>query len=143
MFQTPLPRSTSIVAMEGGDPEKTPVGLSTRTSSRGASSDENALTNKTKTEGNLSGPPSEEIADLTKLDSKVVKVDVVKDEDEAFQHLPPDEAAILKRQVFVPTVKAGFATLYRYGTRNDFIIMGISAVCSIAGGAALPLMTVC
>jgi ATP-binding cassette subfamily B (MDR/TAP) protein 1 len=129
--------------MVGGDPEKTSVEPSTRTSSRGDSSDENTVAHQNKNEGVLTETASEDVTDLKKLDSKVVQVDLVKDEDEAFKHLPPAEAEILKRQVFVPTVKAGFATLYRYGTRNDFIIMGVSGICSIAGGAALPLMTVC
>jgi ATP-binding cassette subfamily B (MDR/TAP) protein 1 len=73
------------------------------------------------------------------LDSSA-KVEI-KDED-IYAHLPPAEAAILKRQVDIPVVKSGWKALYRYSTTNDIIIMVISAICSIAAGAALPLMTV-
>ncbi|KAI1661901.1 P-loop containing nucleoside triphosphate hydrolase protein [Daldinia decipiens] len=78
---------------------------------------------------------------LEKADSKVVKV--AKDSnDDPFRHLPADEAEVLKRQVITPEVRTGVLTLYRYSSRNDLIIMAVSAVCAIAGGAALPLMTV-
>ncbi|OTB07208.1 hypothetical protein M426DRAFT_318239 [Hypoxylon sp. CI-4A] len=63
-------------------------------------------------------------------------------EDEPYRHLPSKEAEILKRQVFTPEVKTGVATLYRYASRNDLLIMAVSALGAIAGGAALPLMTV-
>ena len=36
----------------------------------------------------------------------------------------------------------GVATLYRYASRNDLIIMFVGAIMAIASGAALPLMTV-
>jgi hypothetical protein len=69
-------------------------------------------------------------------------IKVKENEDDPFKHLPADEAAILKRQVDVTVVPTSFKELYRYATRNDKIIIAISVVCSIAGGAALPLMTV-
>ncbi|KAI1128072.1 ABC transporter [Nemania abortiva] len=79
--------------------------------------------------------------DLSKLDSKAV--DVRKDSnDDPFQHLPENEASILRKQVTTPEIKTGFTTLYRYATRNDLIIIFISAIAAIAAGAALPLMTV-
>ncbi|KAH6653974.1 ABC transporter [Truncatella angustata] len=82
-----------------------------------------------------------DVAPLAQVDSKVIKQ--AKEEDtDPFRHLPAHEADILKRQVNTPTVKAGAAILYRYASRNDLIIMFISAICAIAGGAALPLMTV-
>lgn len=59
-----------------------------------------------------------------------------------FRHLPDDEAAVLRRQVILPEVKTGFVSLYRYASANDLIIIAVSAVCAIASGAALPLMTV-
>ncbi|KAI0115349.1 P-loop containing nucleoside triphosphate hydrolase protein [Daldinia grandis] len=78
---------------------------------------------------------------LEKADSKVVKA--AKDSNnDPFRHLPANEAEILKRQVITPEVRTGVLTLYRYSSRNDLIIMAVSAVCAIAGGAALPLMTV-
>ncbi|KAI1393924.1 P-loop containing nucleoside triphosphate hydrolase protein [Hypoxylon trugodes] len=63
-------------------------------------------------------------------------------ENDPFNHLPANEAEILKRQVFTPEVKTGVATIYRYSSRNDLLIMAVSALGAIAGGAALPLMTV-
>ncbi|KAI1777743.1 P-loop containing nucleoside triphosphate hydrolase protein [Hypoxylon cercidicola] len=80
-------------------------------------------------------------AALEKTDSKVSKISKDIDND-PFKHLPANEAEILKRQVITPEVKAGVATLYRYSSRNDLIIMFVSALGAIAGGAALPLMTV-
>ncbi|KAI1457756.1 P-loop containing nucleoside triphosphate hydrolase protein [Annulohypoxylon moriforme] len=63
-------------------------------------------------------------------------------ENDPFGHLPAHEADILRRQVITPEVKSGISTLYRYASRNDLIIMAVSAVGAIAGGAAMPLMTV-
>lgn len=80
----------------------------------------------------------EENLSLKKLDSKVVDV---KDND-PFRHLPEHERAILKRQVDVPDVKVGYFTLYRYATKMDILILIIAGICAIAGGAAMPLMTV-
>ncbi|KIW09268.1 hypothetical protein, variant [Verruconis gallopava] len=80
-------------------------------------------------------------ADLNKLDSKVVQVGNSDDKD-PFKHLPEHEAEILRRQVDIPDVKVGFFTLYRYATRTDWTIWAISCVCTIAAGAAMPLMTV-
>ncbi|RDW84701.1 hypothetical protein BP6252_02291 [Coleophoma cylindrospora] len=77
---------------------------------------------------------------LVKLDSKIVQVKNA-DED-IYKHLPPNEAAILKRQVDTPELNIGWRALYRYSTRNDILIIFISSICSIAAGAALPLMTV-
>lgn len=72
--------------------------------------------------------------------SNIVKVGD-KDQD-IYGHLPPHEAAILKRQVDIPTAKGGFKAIYRYSTNYDLLIIFISSICSIAAGAALPLMTV-
>lgn len=86
--------------------------------------------------------PEEDAAVIEKINSKVTPPPQENDEDSPFRHLPPHEAEILKRQVFVPQVKVGIKTLYRYSTTNDLIIIFISSICSIASGAALPLMTV-
>jgi ATP-binding cassette subfamily B (MDR/TAP) protein 1 len=80
--------------------------------------------------------------DLEKADSRVVKQIAKGEDDDPYKHLPADEAAVLKNQVFTPDVKVGIATLYRYASRNDLIIMAVSAIAAIASGAALPLMTV-
>ena len=89
-----------------------------------------------------SGSSSEDITKLEKLDSHIVKVPEVKKEDEAYQHLPPHEREIVKRQLDIPTVTVTFKTLYRYATTVDLIIIAVSCVCAIAGGAVMPLMTV-
>lgn len=79
---------------------------------------------------------------LEKADSKVVQPAKADDPDDLYRHLPAHQAEILKRQVFTPEVKQGVAIIYRYSSRNDIIIIAISAICAIASGAALPLMTV-
>ncbi|UKZ85891.1 uncharacterized protein TrAFT101_001735 [Trichoderma asperellum] len=63
------------------------------------------------------------------------------DPEEPFRHLPDNEAEILKRQALTPNLKQGIAALYRYSSGLDIFIMIIGAICSIANGAALPLMT--
>ncbi|KAI1265157.1 ABC transporter [Xylariaceae sp. FL1019] len=70
------------------------------------------------------------------------KSDPEKPENDPYRHLPEHEATIIKRQVLTPEVKAGFATLYRYASRNDLIIIFFGSIGAIASGAALPLMTV-
>jgi ATP-binding cassette subfamily B (MDR/TAP) protein 1 len=64
-------------------------------------------------------------------------------DDSLFAHLPEHEKEILKRQLESPSVKVSFFILYRYASRTDILIMIVSAICSIAAGAALPLFTVC
>ena len=82
-------------------------------------------------------------SDLEKLDSKIVKVRDVKEGDDLYAHLPAHEREIIQRQLDIPPITASFLTLYRYATRNDIIIIVISAICAIIGGAVMPLMTVC
>ncbi|KYK57772.1 hypothetical protein DCS_04785 [Drechmeria coniospora] len=80
---------------------------------------------------------------LAKADTKVAAPQPPADDpDEPYRHLPPHQAQILKRQVFTPTLKKGFGDIYRYSSRNDVLILIVSAICAIASGAALPLMTV-
>lgn len=90
-----------------------------------------------------SGSSSHDDPALEKLDSKIVKVGEVKEGEEAYAHLPPHEKEIVKKQLDIPAVKVTFKTLYRYATWNDLMIVAISALCAIAGGAVMPLMTVC
>ena len=86
---------------------------------------------------------SEDIAHLEKFDSHIIKVpEAKKDDDEAYAHLPDHEKEIVKRQLDIPTVTVTFKTLYRYATRNDILIILLSCICAIAGGAVMPLMTV-
>lgn len=79
---------------------------------------------------------------LRKLDSTIVKVEDSKDDDAACAHLPPNEKEIVKEQLHIPNVSVTYWTLFRYATKSDLAIIFISAICAIAGGAALPLMTV-
>jgi len=86
---------------------------------------------------------SKDLIDIEKADSKVIiPTKKAEDDEDLFKHLPPHEAEILKRQVFTPTAKVGFVTLYRYASTYDLLIMAVAALCAIAAGAALPLMTV-
>lgn len=112
-----------------------------RPSSRGGSSGDHTVDIQEKDTGKQS--PAHEENDLSKLDSKIIKAkaDQEKEED-IYAHLPPHEAEILRRQVDVPVVKVGIKELYRYATRTDYVIIAVSALCAIAAGAALPLMTV-
>ena len=89
-----------------------------------------------------SGSSSDDIAQLKEVDSHIVKVPEVKKGEEAYAHLPPHEKEVVKRQLDIPEVKVTFTTLYRYATTNDLIIIAISSICAIAGGAVMPLMTV-
>ncbi|KLO98354.1 unnamed protein product [Fusarium fujikuroi] len=89
-----------------------------------------------------SSDPDNEKLDLTKADSAVIVPPKAENIEDHYRHLPPDEAEVLRRQVVSPEVKQGVAVLYRYASRNDILIILISSICSIAGGAALPLMTV-
>ncbi|PHH85449.1 hypothetical protein CDD83_395 [Cordyceps sp. RAO-2017] len=78
-----------------------------------------------------------------KTDSKTAAPPPPADEpDDPFRHLPAHEADVLRRQVFTPELRKGVGVIYRYSSRNDLIILFVSAVCAIASGAALPLMTV-
>jgi ATP-binding cassette subfamily B (MDR/TAP) protein 1 len=85
----------------------------------------------------------EKVADkITKLDSQVVNVPEKQKDEDIYAHLPAAEAEILRRQVQMPMIKASWRILYRYATTNDMIIIIVSSICSIAAGAALPLMTI-
>lgn len=117
-------------------------GLLRDSSSDGGLSRNDMVEEKQEQHSHSSGSSSEDISKLEQLDSHIVKVAEVKEGEEAYAHLPDHEKEIVKRQLDVPAVKVGFATLYRYATRNDMIIIVISAICAIAGGAVMPLMTV-
>jgi ATP-binding cassette subfamily B (MDR/TAP) protein 1 len=127
--------------MEGDLSEKGPARPITPSSSHGEST-ETGSAPKLKTEALNTGTESPAEEDLRKLDSHIITVPEKEQKEDPFAHLPPDEAEILRRQVDIPVVKSGYLTLYRYATTNDKIIIAISVFCAIAGGAALPLMTV-
>ena len=108
-----------------------------------SSSEKDSVAEKQHMHTSSSGSSSHDDPALEKLDSKIVKVGEVKEGEEAYAHLPPHEKEIVKRQLDIPTVKVTFRTLYRYSTWNDLMIVAVSAFCAIAGGAVMPLMTVC
>lgn len=110
--------------------------------SPGATTSEGDISEKQEYDRHSSSSSSQDITALEKLDSKIVKVGEVKDEEEAYAHLPPNEKEIVKRQLDIPPVTVTFKTLYRYATRNDLIIIFISSIAAIGGGAVMPLMTV-
>ena len=114
----------------------TDSGTSRRPSSHGSTTDSTEL-NTT-----VARDKTAEQKDLEKADSKVVQPPKEATDNDPFKHLPPDEAEVLRRQVFTPEVKAGVAALYRYSSTNDIIITVVSALAAIASGALLPLMTV-
>src|SRR5579862_3902229 len=87
-------------------------------------------------EASTNQPRDSDGASIEKLDSKVVEVDG----DDPLRHLPRREREIIKRQLEVPTVKVTFWNLFRYATKKDLLIIFISAICAIIGGAAQPLM---
>lgn len=64
------------------------------------------------------------------------------DKDAALAHLPEDEKQILKKQLDSPSVSGTFFGLYRYADVWDYLILLVSGICAIAGGAALPMFTV-
>ncbi|KAL1878822.1 hypothetical protein VTK73DRAFT_7475 [Phialemonium thermophilum] len=113
-----------------------------RPSSHGNSTDATAAAGLADVQQSHSPTHSVSRVDLEKKDSKVMIPAKETDPDAIYRGLPANEVDILKSQVTVPDVKAGVAALYRYSSRNDLIIMAVSAVCAVASGAALPLMTV-
>ena len=58
-----------------------------------------------------------------------------------FDHLPEDEAEILRRQINVESPNISFFTLYRYSTPIDKIWIVLAFTCAIGSGAALPMYT--
>ena len=107
-----------------------------------ASTHDEVLGEKQRLGQHSSGSSSEDVTKMEKLDSRIIKVGEVKDGDEALAHLPPHEREIVKRQLEIPPITVTYRTLYRYATRNDILIVIISAICAIIGGAVMPLMTV-
>ena len=103
---------------------------------------EDASDEKRERDTALSSTSSEDEKKLHRLDSRIVKVDEAKEGEEAYEHLPPHEREIVKKQLEIPSVTVTYKTLFRYATRNDILIILISALCAIAGGSVQPLMTV-
>ena len=114
-----------------------------REKGNGTSLEQEVLDEKREADTASSQSSSQDGPSLQKADSRIIKVDEVKEGEEAYAHLPPNEKEIVKRQLAIPSVTVTYKTLYRYATRNDLIIVAISAISAIAAGAVTPLMTVC
>lgn len=114
----------------------------TSSSSGHASIDEVTRDRETALTGQVAAPinPGVDPASLAKIDSRIVKVE--EGDNDPLDRLPEHERQILKRQLDIPTVKVTYLTLYRYATTMDWVIIVISAICAIAAGAILPLMTI-
>ncbi|KAI2010386.1 multidrug-resistance transporter mdr2 [Ophidiomyces ophidiicola] len=94
--------------------------------------------------GSSAGSTPSQRDDVDRRDTTVTVPEPEKgsDLDASLAHLPQHERDILKEQLEVPDVKVGYFTLYRYATVNDMVILVVSTIASIAGGAALPLFTI-
>ncbi|CAJ2499773.1 Uu.00g026260.m01.CDS01 [Anthostomella pinea] len=91
----------------------------------------------------VAGPDSlGKTAPLNATNEKVVIADLPAEGEEAFAHLPPEERGILRTQLDQPSVKVSFFSLYRYADFWDLLITATSALCAIAAGAALPLLSI-
>ena len=64
------------------------------------------------------------------------------DKTAALENLPDEEKHILKAQLDSPSVTVTYFSLYRYADAWDYLVLLVSALCAIAGGAALPLFMV-
>ncbi|KAL7911423.1 P-loop containing nucleoside triphosphate hydrolase protein [Trichoderma velutinum] len=62
--------------------------------------------------------------------------------ESTFAGLKLDETQIIKAQLDSPTVSVNYFTLYRYADVWDCLIITISALCAIAAGAILPLLSI-
>ncbi|UKZ76888.1 hypothetical protein TrVFT333_004603 [Trichoderma virens FT-333] len=62
--------------------------------------------------------------------------------ESAFAGLKIDEKQIIKAQLDSPSVSVNYFTLYRYADVWDCLIITISALCAIAAGAILPLLSI-
>ncbi|RPB05623.1 putative Leptomycin B resistance protein pmd1 [Choiromyces venosus 120613-1] len=63
-------------------------------------------------------------------------------EDDPLGHLSPKEAEIIRKQLDMPKVELNYFSLFRFASNNDIIIIVISALTAIIGGAVMPLMTI-
>lgn len=52
------------------------------------------------------------------------------------------EEQVLHEQVRIPEIKVSYRSLFRYSNFSDTLLYWCSICCSLAAGAALPLMTV-
>ncbi|KAJ2899894.1 putative leptomycin b resistance protein pmd1 protein [Zalerion maritima] len=113
----------------------------TNSSSRASTSNGDSTAGTSAKKGKeISGEKVEN--DLSKADSKVWTQKAEEEKRDPWAHLSEKEAKILRTQVDTNEVKPGVLILYRFASRNDILIIIVSAIAAIAAGAALPLMTV-
>lgn len=141
----PVPQPPVAQAVEESNPHQTSSSTqSTRRPSKeipAGSEKRNSATDPEKQPTSENGSNGNASA-LAKADSKVFPPNPEDEKRDPFEHLSESEADILKRQVETPDITPGIAILYRYASNTDILIIVVSAICAIAGGAALPLMTV-
>lgn len=76
---------------------------------------------------------------LNKVDTKI---EVHPKNQDPLRHLPENERQIIFKQLDIPEVALNWLKLFRFATKTDLVLLFISAICSIVGGAILPLMTI-
>ena len=62
---------------------------------------------------------------------------------DSLESLSSHEREILERQLSMPRIEVSYTMLYRYANKNDSFILVVGAICALASGAIMPLMTVC
>ncbi|KAE8552992.1 hypothetical protein EYB25_004371 [Talaromyces marneffei] len=129
---SPVPTQLSAAEKTLVDPEKEKGGSVPASSSNNAVSDK--MSPSKKSTGEKATVAGAEISPSESADSSEL--------DAALKELPEDERRIIREQLHSPTVQVNFFSLYRYATTWDLVIIAISIVCAIAGGAALPLFTI-
>ncbi|KKZ63736.1 ATP-binding cassette, subfamily B (MDR/TAP), member 1 [[Emmonsia] crescens] len=138
------PEKKSAAVENSGVPDAGPESSPTVTSTAAAAGEKSRDTHN-GISGSGSGSSvsnNEDPANFKKLDSKVVAPPQEGDLDAALAHLPEHERAILKEQLDIPPVKVNYFTLFRYATKNDFLILILSSLGAAGGGAVMPLFTI-
>ncbi|KAL6811933.1 P-loop containing nucleoside triphosphate hydrolase protein [Trichoderma sp. SZMC 28015] len=78
----------------------------------------------------------------TETNSGVLSLPKSPHDESTLAGLKLDEAQIIKSQLDSPNVGVNYLMLYRYADVWDCLIITISAVCAIAAGAILPLLSI-
>lgn len=79
------------------------------------------------------------------IDKKDTKIDIPgadEKQEDPLGHLPPDERAVIERQINIPEVSVNFFGLYRFATPMDKFLVVLGTFTAIVAGALLPLMTI-
>jgi hydroxymethylpyrimidine/phosphomethylpyrimidine kinase len=103
--------------------------------------DENAALEKSTSASTPNLDDAKAIAQKQEISSNMSMSQLPSNDDIQYA-LTPHEKYILDKQLSLEEIKIGFFGLFRYATTLDKIILGISVLAAIAGGAVIPLMTV-